>query len=49
MDYNKLTLESREYIDRYCRTYRISPEQAMKEELVRLVIKEYERGVNRAK
>lgn len=49
MNYDRLTLESREYIDRYCRTYRITREQAMQEELVRLVVKEYEGGVNRGK
>ena len=49
MDYDKLSKDSKYYIDRYCRAYRITREQAMQEELVRLVVKEYEEGVNRGK
>ena len=49
MNYERLSNDSRAYIDRYCRTYRITREQAMQEELVRLVVKEYEGGVNRGK
>ena len=49
MIYDRLTLESRAYIDRYCKAYGITREQAMQEELVRLVVKEYEEGVNSGK
>lgn len=49
MNYERLSTNSKNYIERYCKTYGITREEAMQEELVQLVIKEYEEGVNRGK
>ena len=46
MDYDKLSQDSKAYIDRYIRCSGKTREQAMQEELVRLVVREYEDGVN---
>ncbi len=51
MNYDRLSKDSQSYIDRYCRAYGKTREQAMQEALVQAVIREYENedGVNRGK
>lgn len=47
MEYERLSEDSKRYIDRYIRCSDKTREQAMQEALVQAVIREYEEGVNR--
>lgn len=44
MSWNQLSKESQDYIDRYIRTTSKTREEALNENIVRLVIDEYEHG-----
>lgn len=49
MDYKaiyKANENFRKYVDKYCRTYHVLVEDALKHKLVQEVAKEYEEGVN---